>query len=80
MVALKAEYGVGSAVRWHLVPDLDGAALCRRLLSPIAEMRPITDLTDDGIEPGQLCQFCLVAFEHGVEAVDDWDDAKADAD
>lgn len=70
MVALKAEYGVGSAVRWHVVPDLDGAALCRRLLSPIAEKRRIADITHDGIAPEQLCRLCLAAFERGVKTVD----------
>ena len=67
---LKAEYGVSFALRWHVVPDLDGVALCRRLLSPIAEMRPITDMTDDGIDPEHLCRPCLTAFERGVETVD----------
>ncbi|WP_152648795.1 hypothetical protein [Streptacidiphilus anmyonensis] len=67
MVALKAEYEVGSGVRWHVVPDFDGAALCRRLLSAIAEMRPITDMTRNGIPHEQLCRLCLTAFERGVE-------------
>ncbi|WP_152627887.1 hypothetical protein [Streptacidiphilus neutrinimicus] len=80
MVALKAEYGVRSAVRWHVVPDLDGAALCRRLLSPIAEMRPIADMTQDGIEPGQLCQPCLAAYEDGVTTVDAWSETVAETD
>jgi hypothetical protein len=78
MVALKAEYGVGSAVRWHVVPDLDGSALCHRLLSPIAEMRPITDMTHDVIDPENLCQLCLTAFKCGAETVDDRDDTDAD--
>jgi hypothetical protein len=80
MIGLRAEYGVESAVRWHVVPDLDGVALCRRLLSPIAEIRPIAAMTHDGIAPEHLCQLCLAAFEGGVETVDAPEETQADGD
>jgi hypothetical protein len=65
-------------VRWHIVPDLDGAALCRRVLPPIAAKRSIADMTHDGIKPGQLCDPCLTVFGRGVRIVDDSEDIESE--
>lgn len=73
MAALKAEYGVGVGVRWHIVPDLDGWALCRRLLSPVAETRPISDLTGEAIEAEHLCRHCRASFEQAETPVEGGD-------
>jgi hypothetical protein len=80
MVGLRAEYGVESGVRWHVVPDLEGVALCNRLLSPIAEIRPISAMSHDGIAPEHLCRLCLAAFEGGVETVDDPEETQTGGD
>ncbi|SEM62092.1 hypothetical protein [Streptacidiphilus jiangxiensis] len=70
MTTLKAEYGVATAVLWHVVPDADGATLCHRLLSSIAEVRPITDADGEDIEVGQLCPRCRTALKRAPRGTD----------
>ncbi len=69
MTTLRAEYGVATAVLWHIVPDANGAALCHRLLSSIAEVRPMTDA--DCEEVSQLCPRCRTALERAPRETDD---------
>ncbi|WP_133259946.1 hypothetical protein [Streptacidiphilus pinicola] len=69
-----AEYGVGAGVRWHIVPETDGSrALCHRMLSPNAEMRPLTG-TAGGIEGAQVCRRCCEVFERGSAPAERTDD------
>ncbi len=71
MTTLRAEYGVATAVLWHIVPDANGAALCHRLLSSIAEVRPMTDADCEDAEVSQLCPRCRTALERAPRETDD---------
>ncbi|WP_037603632.1 hypothetical protein [Streptacidiphilus rugosus] len=53
-------------MRWHIVRDEGGWALCHRLLSALASSRPIIDLTGGRVEADMVCPRCRAVFEHGT--------------
>jgi hypothetical protein len=58
---------------WHIAPHGRAERLCRTVLDPAADTRPLRDLPR--LSLGTWCQTCLAAFRHLTTPPIPWDAA-----